>query len=219
MLALTIAIPWATTMKKHILLNIITFPALCILLFIGCDSTKGSWTVTGSLNHERSAHSATLLRDGRVLIAGGFDLSSKRQTSAELFDPVAGSWAETSPLHIGRAGHTATLLPDGRVLVAGGIGPALTLNNAIEIFDPDDQKWMEAAALNTERFDHTATLLKDGRVLVTGGQNPEGTFINSAEIYDPVSGCMDGNRPDETGTQKPPGYTPERWKGTCFRWI
>jgi predicted small secreted protein len=121
-------------MKKYILLNTISVSIVCILLFAGCDVIKGSWTETGPLHHERSAHSATLLLDGRVLIAGGFDLNSNRQTSAELFDPVAGSWAKTSPLHIGRGGHTATLLPDRNVLVAGGFSYVNVPHNSAEIY-------------------------------------------------------------------------------------
>jgi len=126
--------PGATIMKKHVLLNIIIFPALCILLFTGCDPTKGSWTETIPLNHERSAHSATMLCDGRVIIAGGFDLNSNRQTSAELFDPAAGSWSETAPLHIGRGGHTATLLPDRSVLVSGGFSNITVPHKSAEIY-------------------------------------------------------------------------------------
>jgi N-acetylneuraminic acid mutarotase len=175
-------------MKMHFLLGILGVLS-CVFLMVSCDVTKGTWTTTDSLNHERYAHSANLLHDGKVLVAGGFDLQGLGQTSAELYNPDNGSWSETSTLKDGRAGHTATLLDDGRVLVTGGIaGPALSLST-VEIFDPSKQQWLEAAAMHTDRFDHTATLLKDGRVLIAGGQGGGGFggFLNTAEIYDPAT--------------------------------
>ena len=178
-------------MKKHFLLNI-SFVFLCVLLLAGCDATKGSWTTANSLNHKRYAHSATLLRDGKVLVAGGFDLQLAGQASSELYDPDKGTWSDTPPLKTGRAGHTATMLCDGRVLVAGGLSSLYGSHNTVEIFDPRKQQWLEAAPMHDDRFDFIATLLKDGRVLVAGGQGGggkggAGKFLNSAEIYDPAT--------------------------------
>ena len=82
---------------------------------------SGNWTVTGSLNIARAEHTATLLPNGVVLVAGGFDSSNNLLASAELYDPASGSWAATGSLNIARADHTATLLPNGTVLVAGGV--------------------------------------------------------------------------------------------------
>src|SRR6266513_4945075 len=80
----------------------------------------GSWTVTGSLNTARYEHTATLLSNGMVLVAGGFDNSNNLLPSAELYDPTTGNWTATGNLNIARADHTATLLPNGLVLVTGG---------------------------------------------------------------------------------------------------
>src|SRR5215831_11256327 len=77
-----------------------------------------SWTPTGSLGTARSAHTATLLPNGKVLVAGGYNGSYL--SSAELYDPGTGTWTATGSMGTARRGHTATLLPNGKVLVAGG---------------------------------------------------------------------------------------------------
>ena len=84
------------------------------------DPATGNWTLTGSLNTARSYHTATLLPDGRVLVAGGGG-NNDFLASAELYDPATGTWTLTGSLNVSRIYHTATLLADGRVLVAGGL--------------------------------------------------------------------------------------------------
>ena len=83
------------------------------------DPESGSWAATGSVHTTRRDHTATLLPNGKVLVAGGsngFVLSS-----AELYDPASGTWTATGSLNTARYAHTATLLQNGRVLVAGGL--------------------------------------------------------------------------------------------------
>ena len=75
------------------------------------DPASGTWTATGPMVQRVLRH-ATLLRDGRVLVAGG----------AELYDPASGTWTATGKRNDERHGHAAVLLPDGKVLVAGGRG-------------------------------------------------------------------------------------------------
>jgi Galactose oxidase, central domain len=78
-----------------------------------------SWTSTGSLNTARDSHTATLLPNGIVLVAGGFGVSGGILASAELYDPASETWTVTDSLNTARAEHTATLLSNGMVLVAG----------------------------------------------------------------------------------------------------
>ena len=84
------------------------------------NPTRGTWIATGSLAAARSAHTATLLRGGRVLVLGGYD--GNIVASAELYDPATGTWSPTGTTAEPRWQHTATLLRDGKVLVAGGNG-------------------------------------------------------------------------------------------------
>ncbi|MEP7040643.1 MAG: kelch repeat-containing protein, partial [Chloroflexota bacterium] len=76
------------------------------------DPDSGTWTASGAMLEARRGHSATLLKDGRVLVAGGYDLG-KQLTSAELYDPSTGSWNPTAPMAEARTDHSATLLDDG----------------------------------------------------------------------------------------------------------
>jgi HYR domain/Putative Ig domain/Galactose oxidase, central domain len=142
-----------------------------------------TWNATGTLNTARYRHTATLLPNGMVLVAGGLNSSNNSLASAELYDPVSGSWTTTGQLNIARTNHTATLLPNGTVLVAGGFS---SINNGLasaELYDPAIGSWTLTGNLNTARFDHTATLLPDGKVLVAG------VFSTvNAELYDPASG-------------------------------
>ena len=80
----------------------------------------GTWTITGSLNTARFLHTAILLPNGMVLVAGGLDNNFHATASAELYDPASGSWTATGSLNTARYEHTATLLANGKVLVAGG---------------------------------------------------------------------------------------------------
>ncbi|MFO1526453.1 MAG: kelch repeat-containing protein [Turneriella sp.] len=149
----------------------------------------GSFQSTGSMSTGRYEHTATLMGDGRVLVAGGYNGSSY-VASAEIFDPNAnggiGAFTTTGNLATGSGSHTATRLPNGRVLLIGG--QSMSSQSAIvQIFDPTGNGGIGAftamTSLNVARAAHTTTLLNDGRLLVTGGHNSTG-FLSSAELYD-----------------------------------
>lgn len=158
------------------------------------DPASGTWTATGSLLTGRYRHSATLLPNGTVLVAGGNVGSSAELgngcclASAELYDPSTGTWTATGSMVDARVAHTATLLLDGTVLVAGGDSAHLDgTSPGAELYDPISRSWTATGAMidsGSARFAHTATLLPNGKVLVVGG-----TSANAApELYDPSSG-------------------------------
>src|SRR5439155_1527230 len=127
------------------------------------DQATENWTVTGSLNDGRLLHTATLLFDGRVLVAGGWPDHTNHGplSSAELYNPATGTWTRTSSLAIARQDHTATLLANGKVLVAGGANDTAILASA-ELYDPATGTWTPTGSLNVARWEHTATRLCDG---------------------------------------------------------
>ena len=138
-----------------------------------------------TLRAARAAHTATTLRSGKVLIAGGM-AGGGSLDAVELFDPARNTLEPLGSLSDGRAGHTATLVPDGRVVIAGGYDGQYL--RTVEIFDPSTNRFQSAGALREERSEHTATLLADGRILIAGGVGRGWTFLRSAELYDPVTG-------------------------------
>lgn len=143
-----------------------------------------TWTATGNLSTRRRQHSATLLLDGKVLVAGGRGQGNAVESSAEIYDPVTGLWMATGSMRAKRAYHTATRLPNGHVLVVGGESNVLL--NSAEIYDPETASWTAAGTLLAFHSRHSATLLPDGRVLVAGGYDNSGPYAG-AEIYDPLT--------------------------------
>lgn len=155
------------------------------------DYAGKAWLPTGDLNVPRSFHTATLLPDGRVLVAGGRGADSGALPSAELYDPATGGWTLTGSLSRPRVAHTATLLPNGKVLIIGGgtLTPgSLGLDGTAELYDPNTGNWSPTGNLNTARTGFTATLLATGKVLVAGGVDDSDDSLNSAELYDPATG-------------------------------
>lgn len=142
-------------------------------------------SATGNMTLARATHSATLLADGTVLIAGGYDGDCHiRET--ELYDPAARVFRPGPLLSSARCGHAAITLDDGRLLLVGGWGIRDPLASA-DLFDGARGTFASTGAMAVARGGATATLLRDGTVLVTGGT--DGTrMLASAERYDPRIG-------------------------------
>jgi len=150
------------------------------------DPANNAVQELGSLAERRAGHTATLLRDGRVLIAGGYN--GDYLASLEIFEPSVKRFRPAGSLLEERSGQTATLLPDGRVLFVGGVGRGWTFLRSAELYDPETGRSEPVGLMNVPRESHTATLLADGRVLVIGGhsgrrQNME--VYARAELFDP----------------------------------
>src|SRR5207244_12999317 len=143
----------------------------------------------------RQAHTATLLNDRRLLLAGGSN-SLGALNSAELYDPAAGTIRAGGPLNVPRTLSSAALLLAGTVLVAGGqSGQNLDLDTA-EVYNPaTDSFTLLPTLMSTARSGHLGVqLLHNGKLLVSGGTRG-GEVVATAEIYDPVSGTF---RPVDT---------------------
>jgi N-acetylneuraminic acid mutarotase len=149
-------------------------------------AAEGSWHSAGSLAQGRHAHTATLLANGKVLIAAGAS-NTCCFASAELYDPTLNTWSAAGSLVTARNSHTATLLSSGKVLVTGGSDQSTFGFASTELYDPAANSWSPAASLATGRVEHTATLLTSGKVLVVGGINSGGVGLTSAELYDPAT--------------------------------
>ena len=149
----------------------------------------------GRLVVPRNFASASLLPDGRVLIAGGYNTVLGSLDTAEVFDPATQTFTLLpGRLETPRELFTATTLSDGKVLIAGGFNTHRGRTSALaEVYDPQTQMFTPTAgALGEDRFGQCAVRLADGRVLVAGGTHwfarHPGVSLASAEIYDPVTG-------------------------------
>lgn len=165
---------------------------------------------TPKMADSRMAATATLLKNGEVLITGGVDVGSPAVETAEVFDPATGRFTPTGSMTTTRAYHTATLLPDGKVLIAGGLSRAGKPLRTAELYDPSSGKFVPTGKMSTCRYMQTATLLQNGKVLITGGiSTPSGVamapyqgtmvkmnVVDTAELYDPATGKFTptGNR-------------------------
>lgn len=174
------------------------------------DSETRTWVPVEAMGVARARHTATLLTDGRVLVAGGEFTSGGGpdgavRSTAQLFDPRTGRWTAAGEMHVPRTRHTATLLPDGRVLVAGGdeargdaLNPAndftreTEAHDSAEIFDSNagaTEVWgTPIIPMLAARSGHSASLLPNGRVLLAGGIS-QNVVSFSAELLDPVAGA------------------------------
>ena len=150
------------------------------------DPSNNSWSSAGTTNDARQWASADLLSDGRVLVAGGLDVTKTGKTeffSSEIYDPSTGEWTASGVMEMGHTSHSSVVIDD-KIIVFGE-------KNA-EIFDPSTGTWSSAGIPNVERTQGTtATLMKNGKVMISGGgYNQEGWtgqyhVMATVQLYDP----------------------------------
>lgn len=148
------------------------------------DPTTGLFTATGSMTVPRIGHTATLLSDGTVLIAGGQIAGVGSTNTAEIYNPTTGNFTLTAgTMSTIRNSHAAVLLDTGEVLVMGGYDDSSSITSA-ELYDPSTGLFSLTGSMTDARGNFWPALLPNGQVLVAGGQQqPSGTILSSAEVY------------------------------------
>jgi hypothetical protein len=165
------------------------------------DPNTGKFSATGSMATGHDEASATLLADGRVLIAGGGNEGNAAVASAELYDPQTGKFSPTGSLLVGLYGQSATLLLDGRVLLFGGTDGNQPLNS-VQAYDPKTGVFSAAGSAQGSGSLGASALLHDGRVLFVGGFDisaGKSGYLATCEIYDPATGKFSPTASMKTG--------------------
>ncbi|MGQ0644390.1 MAG: kelch repeat-containing protein [Elusimicrobiota bacterium] len=154
----------------------------------GGAATSSVWRAAGagSISSARYFHTATLLPNGKVLVAGG--VGTATFSTAQLYDPAAGTWAATGSMLSTRQLHAAALLASGKVLVSGGWDGSGITYSTCELYDPQAGTWSSTGSMLSTRDLHSATLLNSGKLLVAGGEDVSGNRRATAELYDPALG-------------------------------
>jgi hypothetical protein len=137
----------------------------------------------------RTGHTSTLLKDGRVLVTGGRITNNNYDAlaNAEIYNPITNQWIAMPLMAHKRIGHTATLLDDGRVLIIGGSYNNYDGTASVEVFDPDTEQWTAKPAIKQSRSGHVAQLLPNGKIIIFQGSSLY-NFVFTTELYDPQSG-------------------------------
>jgi N-acetylneuraminic acid mutarotase len=185
---------FAPNMEETSMRGLTIFTLISLLIFVAMLKTSvpaqaqssRTWAATGTLNFPRVGHTATLLANGQVLVAGGEDSQGNHIAAAELYNPTTGKWTVSGSLETPRIDHTATLLANGEVLVAGGVDTTYTAT--AEVYSPLTGQWTATGSMTISRAFAAAAMLGNGEVLMAGGSNLDGTSSATAELYNPATG-------------------------------
>lgn len=164
-------------------------------LVLATTLSFASWTSTGSMRSARASHTAVLLPNGYVLVAGGTN-NNVPLAASELYNSAAGSWSPTGSMNVARTSARAVLLPNGTVLTMGGCIGSDCLGSttaSAEIYSPSTGRWTTTGSMLKGRAEFVAVLLPSGKVLVAGGctsysANGCLAVTTAAELYSPATG-------------------------------
>src|SRR5262245_23107500 len=168
---------WSSTTRRSF------FGVILLLMLTVTDVKAQVFVPTGHMIQARRGHSATLLQDGRVLIAGGCDPLFCRDASysAEIYDPASETFTATGAMTFPRtAFHSAVLLLDGRVLLVGGCSGECS--SSAELYNPATGTFSRTGDMSVGQPYTAGVLLRSGKVLVVG--------YRTAQIFDPASGTF-----------------------------
>ncbi|MEJ2616980.1 MAG: kelch repeat-containing protein, partial [Ignavibacteriaceae bacterium] len=150
------------------------------------STVTDEWTEATPMHLGRKEHTATLLKDGRVLVTGGVTINLKTD-ECEIYDPSNNTWTVTAPMLEKRYDHAAILLNDGNVFVSGG-NPLYPWLKSCEVYNVSSNEWTPAADMLAYRTGHRIYYLsKIDKLLILGGDAQPITTEDTWEIYDPVS--------------------------------
>ena len=157
------------------------------------DPATNSFGSVATLVAPRSGHTASLLQDGTVLVAGGYAASpaDTATTLTEIYDPTTNAWTAATPMGSPRYSHTASTLSNGKVLVAGGGTDGIVYATA-EVYDPSTATWAPTGAMTDHHESGAGTPLGNGYGLVAGGIVSGNTYSETIETYNPTTNAWTG---------------------------
>ncbi|MEK2687856.1 Kelch repeat-containing protein [Bdellovibrio sp. GT3] len=175
-----------------VLLNGATGTSSPVTMAEKIDMSKFTWRRQGNLIKDRALHATALLKNGKVLVAGGLSQTSSTNTaldSTEIFDPATGLWSAGPALPTPRLFSQATVLNDGRVLVAGGLDGTFARTATTAIYNPASNSWSAGPSIAVPRAGHSSHLLPNGKVIIIGGAAHPTTSAptEKTEIFDPAT--------------------------------
>ncbi len=146
------------------------------------DYETGKWSYVASMHYKRSGHTATLLNNGNVLVAGGSADSAVELNKCEIYEPKENRWIEIDSINLARSAHNSLLLANGNVLISGGQNyhySGVPWLSSCEIYDLSKNKWINANKLIYARDSHLSFQLDNSNILFFGGSMGSNTW----EIY------------------------------------
>ena len=181
-------------MKLRIPHNTIVLAALVLAMNALALAASGTWSLVASVHTPRDGHTATLLPNGNVVIAGG-ENNNQALASTEVYSPTTGAWTVSGNLNVARSNASALLLANGSVLMAGGCvsGCLGATTKSAELYNSVSGSWTSTGSMITARTYFGMVMLAGGKILAAGGctgLNANGCSGVTAktEIYDPSTG-------------------------------